>query len=123
MTLKGKITMSKFLKFKNRVNTNLAMPEKKAALTLIVMYGLMYQANAMAALPWESPFRQVVQSICGPIVQGFAIAILVGTGIAIGFLESKGWLHNLFIALFGIAVAINAPAFLTLIGSSSVYAC
>lgn len=123
MTLKGKNTMSKFSKFKKRLEVNLAMPEKKAALALLLMHGLMYQQTVMAALPWESPFRQVVQSICGPIVQGFAIAILVGTGIAIGFLESKGWLHNLFIALFGIAVAINAPAFLTLIGSNSVYAC
>lgn len=115
--------MSKFSRFKKRLEVNLAMPEKKAALALLLMHGLMYQQTVMAALPWESPFRQVVQSICGPIVQGFAIAILVGTGIAIGFLESKGWLHNLFIALFGIAVAINAPAFLTLIGSNSVYAC
>lgn len=114
---------SKFSKFKSRVHRNLAMPEKKAAITALLMYGVVYQHAVMAALPWENPFRQVVQSICGPIVQGFAIAILVGTGIAIGFLESKGWLHNLFIALFGIAVALNAPGFLTLIGSSSVYAC
>ncbi len=106
-----------------RLKQRSQLKQVRASWALLAAYLLMYQSTAVAAMPWETPLRQVIQSVCGPVVQAFAIGAVIATGIMIGFFEVKGWMQTLLIALFGIAIAVNAPGIMSLFGSTSMYSC
>lgn len=99
--------------------------QRFASLSLLVVIGqMMFMGSAMAAgLPWETGIARFAQSLCGPTAKAIGVIAFVSAGIAIGFGEVKGWIHNLLIVMIGVSIAVLSPTILSLLGVTSSISC
>jgi type IV secretory pathway VirB2 component (pilin) len=91
-------------------------------LVLIAQFILIEPAMA-GGLPWETGIARFAQSLCGPTAKAIGVIAFVSAGIAIGFGEVKGWIHNLLIVMIGVSIAVLSPTILGLLGVSTSIAC
>lgn len=91
---------------------------------LVLAAQMVFMEPALAqGLPWENGIARFAQSLCGPTAKAMGVIAFVGAGIAIGFGEVKGWIHNLLIVMIGVSIAVLSPSILGLLGVSTNIAC
>ncbi len=64
--------------------------------------------DAMAAMPWEGPLDNFVESLRGPVARGLAIVAFVLAGLMLAFGETKGAFTLVLKVIFGVSLALMA---------------
>ena len=90
---------------------------------LLACQVLLMEPAFAGGLPWETGITRFAQSLCGPTAKAVGVIAFVSAGIAIGFGEVKGWIHNLLIVMIGVSIAVLSPTILGLLGVTSNVAC
>ena len=70
-------------------------------------------ASTTEALPWETPFQKIVESLSGPVVKVAAIASIAILGLTWSFGEGGGFFRKVITVVAGISIAAGAAGLVT----------
>jgi len=88
-----------------------ALKELRAAIFGVLTAALIVPSNAFAqVMPWESPLRQLLNSLQGPTAQIIIIMAIVIAGLAFCVGEAGSFFRRCSAAVFGGAIAIGASS-------------
>ena len=83
-------------------------------------------SNALAsggggtAMPWESPFETILDSISGPVARVIGVIAITSAGLGIAFGEGGGGMKKMLWVVFGLTIAFTATSFfLSFLGFAS----
>ncbi len=91
--------------------TSRALIKIKANLSLVLIAAAVFPSTAFAqTMPWESPLRQLLNSLQGPTAQIIIIMAIVIAGLAFCVGEAGSFFRRCSAAVFGGAIAIGASS-------------
>jgi type IV secretion system protein VirB2 len=63
-----------------------------------------------AAMPWEGPLAQLIDSLTGPVAKALGIAAIVITGFGMAFSEGGSVMRKALWVVLGLAVTFSATS-------------
>ena len=84
--------------------------EKSALFLGMIITALSVPPAAFAAMPWESPLKQILDSLQGTTAQTIIIMAIVIAGLAFCIGEAGSFFRRCAAAVFGGAIAIGATS-------------
>jgi len=91
--------------------TRRALIKIKTNLSLVLIAAAVFPSTAFAqTMPWESPLRQLLNSLQGPTAQIIIIMAIVIAGLAFCVGEAGSFFRRCSAAVFGGAIAIGASS-------------
>ena len=90
---------------------------KKFSIYILISPFILLQTKLFAsttdALPWETPFQKIVDSLSGPVVQIAAIASIAILGLTWAFGEGGGMFRKVIMVVAGLSIAAGAAGLVT----------